>query len=249
MRVRAVLTDPLLITPVATACALGAAFVTAGLRLNAAGGGDALRQMTLAGCLMLALVLPALAAVAMGAARAPARRKWLGLAVLADLAGLVLVIAATGMEGFRVLDALKVYLILTAFCACWFALADVLVRAGRGMGVVIAGVSAAAMLALPVWVMPVVRAVDAPVQQQMVTATTLLCPVYGVLAAVRETVTLSWHQAPVMYRLSALGQDIPIALPAWWAPVAVYGGLTLLFTGLGWAGDAAWRRRGGAAAV
>ena len=176
------------------------------------------------GQLMLGLVVATVAAIAWAAGIAPGSpragvRTWVGVAILALAIG-VWLSALAGMTGrLGVGEVGRVWLLFAAWLALWTAAGVVLRPLGAARAVVIAGVPALVLLALPVAITPGYRAVlaawGAGATETLSGWMAQACPTLGVIAAIWDSAPFVWPQRPVMYGLTPLGQDFPMPLPAW----------------------------------
>ena len=182
---------------------------------------------------MFGLLLAAsLATIGWTASVQEPRRLWrifLGTAAIAKICGLLLLIVGLGSGILRFVDILKALVVLTSWLVALSAMVAALRRWGAGMAVMGTGLIAVMLLAVPVTLMPVVRVAGQSRQAGAVVTITHLCPSLAMLAAVWDSVPLEWGKMNQMYHLTALGQDVPMNLPAWWLST----GLFLAMAGMG----------------
>jgi hypothetical protein len=172
------------------------------------------------------------------------RRVFLGFALAGDAAGILAVAVGvtTGLLGWR--TAIQLYIVMAAWMGMWSGVAWLLGRWGAGIGVALSLTCAMLLMAGPVTLVPLARLPGAPRafvnrwQPLVVTGIAGACPMLAALDAMKPEVRLDWPQLPQMYRMSGLGQEIPIELPRWWIAAAVYAGVGLV----GAISGGRWRR-------
>ncbi len=75
-------------------------------------------------------------------------------------------------------------------------------------------------MAAPITFMPLFRAME-PAERPAATNTMAnICPTLAILDATGAD--YSWMQESVMYNLTALGQDMPLTYPHWWATATIF---------------------------
>jgi hypothetical protein len=156
---------------------------------------------------------------------------FLGFAMIVDACGILLAIVALTTRRIGVGDVVRIYFVLAAWVAMWVQLTWLLRQMGPRMGAGAASVTAAlAMLlfAAPVTAVPLVRASGAwgpGVQERVIRGVAVGTPMLGALDAMRGSVGVGWAQRSEMYRLSGLGQDVPMGPANWWVNALTYGGI------------------------
>lgn len=78
------------------------------------------------------------------------------------------------------------------------------------------------ILAGPFWIGGLLEAVDQSSRGQIVTVAVYANPFYSVASAIAEETEFVWHLSPVMYRITRIGSDVPVAAPSWYAATVVY---------------------------
>jgi hypothetical protein len=168
--------------------------------------------------LWTALAAPVLAASGRTALAALLRG---GIVADASLASLLALWAACDEMTFPA--ALKIYCILAAMALAGIA-ATRLARtpAGRCAFAVAASAVLLAALASPFWVGGAIHAQPRATAEAITAAAVYANPFYAATAALAETARFVWHQAPMMYRITRVG-DYAAAPPLLWYPaVAIY---------------------------
>ncbi len=197
------------------------------------GGGAAVRVNTFVGWVGVLFLLDTLAAIGWagwmhagtnGAEIAAERGRTARLGFIRLACGSCAMLATVGLtEGFiGWMGTLRLCLLLVAWMGLWSSVAWLLCRWSAGVGLSLT----AAMLLLsgPISLVPLARAAGAasPWQGRIAQGIALGCPLLGSLDAMRPAIRIDWAQLPLMYRMSGLGQDIPLSLPPWWLNALVY---------------------------
>jgi len=166
--------------------------------------------------LWTALAAPVLAAFGRTAMAALLRG---GIVADASLASLLVLWAACDEMTFPA--ALKIYCILAAVALAGIA-ATRLARtpAGRCACAVAASAVLLAALASPFWIGGAIHGQPRATAEGVAAAAVYANPFYAATACLTETARFVWHQAPVMYRITRIG-DYAAAPPLLWYPAAI----------------------------
>ena len=158
------------------------------------------------------------------------RQVFLGYAILADMAGLILLILGVGGHFIGWEEWLHLYVLFAAWLAFFTCVPWALQRWGGGVSVGLPALLAFMLAAAPIAWMPVVRAAahwgsaeaSSPWQGRLVQAMAGSCPTLAIIQSLRPSVLIDWPVLPRMYALSGLGQDVAISLLPWWVNVVAY---------------------------
>ena len=145
--------------------------------------------------------------------------------VVADASGVTLLVLAGISPHVTLLAALKVYCALAA--TALFAIALVCCgsrRPGRCGAAVAAACVLAAALGTPLWTGGLLALGGQEAKQAAVAWAVYANPFYSVTAAVVERTRFVWHQAPVMYNITRIGDYASPPPTPWWAAAAIYAG-------------------------
>jgi hypothetical protein len=77
-------------------------------------------------------------------------------------------------------------------------------------------------LVSPFWIGGALRAAPEDWAGRIAAAGVYVNPFYAVTGALAESAKFIWHQAPVLYRITRLGDYAPAPAPAWYAPVPLF---------------------------
>ena len=197
--------------------------------VSGAPSGNCILAALAAGTIWTAVASPIMSAGAAGALASAMR-----LAAVVDTAGVsLLVIWLCGRVGIGggvgFVAAVKIYCVWAVMALAGFA-AVFLARsaAGRYAIGVAAGLVGLLAAASPFWTNGIVEHVDAQTRQAVVTAAVQCNPFYAVMASVVDQTRLVWHQAPVLYDITRIGQYNAPA-PAMWHPFVIRCGALALF--------------------
>ncbi len=153
-----------------------------------------------------------------------------GVVVDASIPALV-VLAAAGPV--TVIEAVKVYLILAAVALFAVALVRVARTArGRGALAVTASVLLFVLLASPLWVAGPADATSGNLSRAVVRFAVTANPFYAVSSAVVGSTGFVWHQAPVMYPLTWLGEHLSFPPVRWHHTAVLYGCIAAILGGV-----------------
>jgi hypothetical protein len=158
-------------------------------------------------------------------------RLLLGYAMMVTGCGLLLLWIGVGGDFITAGDVARIVAILAAWTGMWMQITCVFrrVTGGRGPFAAVGGLSLAMLFfAAPVTLLPAARALTGHSQEMAVTTIGWATPLLGTLGAMKQSILVGWATKPQMYQLSALGQDIPMALPAWWHGTMLYAGIATL---------------------
>lgn len=153
-----------------------------------------------------------------------------GVVVDASIPALILLVAAGPMT---VLEAVKVYCILAAV-ALW---AIALVRIartpwGRSALSVAASTVILALLASPLWVAGPADALSGAARRAVVRFAVTANPFYAVSRATVESTGFVWHQAPVMYPLTWIGEHLTSPPVPWYHTAVLYAAVAAMLGGV-----------------
>lgn len=152
-------------------------------------------------------------------------------ALIADACGLLIILFGLSSNAITFIDCLQLYALLIAWLGFVAAATAFLARFNVGLAVTLASTLSMITLAAPVALVPIVRQLaGTPYQTQFVQAITYFCPTLSMLEAIRPSITFAWAQMPVMYALTPLGQDVPMALAPWHMSLYVWGIPAVLIT-------------------
>ena len=116
------------------------------------------------------------------------------------------------------LGAVKIYAVLAAMALLSVAAVRVPSREPtRYVAAVIVSVLMAAACAGPFWSGGLLRLVEEPARQQLVRQLVYWNPFYCVLDAVVRQTGVVWHQLPVLYRITRIGDYVAAPPPVWHA--------------------------------
>ena len=204
--------------------AMAAAVATIAVEMGVFAAGLAWRMPRLhaaLAALAVCVLWTALAAPVLGAFGRTAMGALLRGGIVADasLAGLLVLWAACDEMTFPA--ALKIYCILAAMALAGIA-ATRLARtpAGRCACAVLASAVLLAALASPFWIGGAIHGQTRATAEGAAAAAVYANPFYAATACLTETARLIWHQAPVMYRFTRIG-DYAAAPPLLWYPAVV----------------------------
>lgn len=149
--------------------------------------------------------------------------------IVADASAVALLVLWLATPYVTFLAAVEIYCILAAV-ALATAAAVLTVRPGTGRTV--AAVVAASILVLalasPFWIGGLLQETHGEAKQAVVTWAVAANPFYSILSAVVDETAFVWHLAPVMYRITRIGDyAAPPPIP-WYSAVVVYGILALM---------------------
>lgn len=161
---------------------------------------------------------------AAAADRARPIHAFIGYALLVISAGLLILTIGSSGGYINLAQSLRLTLLLAAWVGLWSALTWSLRRWGAGVSIAVSLTAATLLLAAPVTLVPVARAISIERQTLATNAIALASPLLGMVQALRPEFQLDWTQMPRMYALSGLGQDMPIQLPPWWCNASLYSG-------------------------
>jgi len=94
------------------------------------------------------------------------------------------------------------------------------------VAVVAAGVFLA-LLAAPFWTNGLLLTLTGAGRAWALRVLTVVDPAFGMAAATAERLHFVWNEAPLMYRVTVIGQYVPAPPVDWYAPVLAYGGLAV----------------------
>jgi len=207
--------------------AAGAVTVAAelGVLLIGRAGGASPRAAVLAALatmtLWVALSAPALAAGGRSGLSALLRG-----GIVVDASAVTLLILWLTTPYVTLVAALQIYCILAAVAlACIAAVRCFRRPLGQAAAAVAAATVLAGALATGFWTGGLLRAAGGAALRPAVTAAVVVNPFYSILSAVAEEVRFVWHQAPVMYRLTRIGDYAAPPPVHWTTAVVVYGAL------------------------
>jgi len=143
--------------------------------------------------------------------------------IVADATAVLLVVLWLSRPEVSFLSAVKLYCIYAAVALCGVAGARCAeTQAGRYTAAVIAAVILLTLQAGPFWLSGALQGVPQAHKTAAAGVALRLNPLYGVFSVVAERAGFVWHLAPVMYRITRLGEDIPVP-PVWWyEPAGIY---------------------------
>jgi hypothetical protein len=154
-------------------------------------------------------------------------RKWLAGVVrggtVTDTTALALLIVTLTAQPLTFMAALKVYCILTAFALA----AMTIVRcgrtpAGRRALATICSVLLMAALTTSFWANGVLAELTGNARQLAATWLVAANPFFAIASATANQLHFIWHEAPVMYRITGLGDYAAPAPVAWYAAPLAY---------------------------
>lgn len=156
--------------------------------------------------------------------------------IVADAVGLALLAlwgagAADPREtaSLRFVTAAKIYCIIAAMTLFGWAAGRIgKTAAGRFISAIAAAVAMGAMLTTPLWTGGLLANLPLAARQQAVAAAVWVNPVYSIASASAEELHFVWHQAPVMYERTRIGDIISPPPVAWWSAAVVQAGLAAL---------------------
>ena len=141
--------------------------------------------------------------------------------IVADASLVSLMVLWAACDEMTLAAALKIYCILVAVALAGIA-ATRLARtpAGRCACAVAASAVLLAALASPFWIGGAIHGQTRATAEGVVAAAVYTNPFYAATACLTETARFVWHQAPVMYRITRIG-DYAAAPPLLWYPAAI----------------------------
>ena len=159
--------------------------------------------------------------------------------VVADATGASLLGLWLVCPVFGFLSAIKVYAVLASMAlagmavVCW-------ARSDRGKLIVAAVVAVATLAALttPFWGNGLLLALDGSARQSTATGLVAVNPAFSLASATARDLRWVWNEAPLMYRLTVLGQVVPTPVVAWYVTPLIWLGVAAVATPI-----AVWRRR------
>jgi len=181
----------------------------------------AMLAVLMASGVWVALAAPILAAGAPGALAAVLRG-----GIVADATAVLLVVLWLTRPEVTFLAAVEMYCIYASVALCGVAAGCVAsTPAGRYAAAVVATVVLLAVQAGPFWLPGVCQFVAQGHKTAVAGIGLRANPVYGIFSAMAGDSGFVWHfDAPLMYRITQLGEDIPVPVVRWYHPVAIYLG-------------------------
>lgn len=198
--------------------------VELGVYLLAMACGAGPRNATLAGIVTIAVWL-ALAGPAMSAGGRSAIGVLIRGVVVADASAITLV-ALWGAGPYITLGAAARIYCTCAGMALFAASAVTCARsvAGRCAAAVAGAAVLSTAMATPLWIGGLLRSVDHATSQTIAAWALYINPVYSMASGVAKSTGFVWHQEPVMYGITRIG-DIAAAPPVpWYSAPVIYGG-------------------------
>ncbi len=172
-------------------------------------------------CLAVCVLWTALAAPVLAAFGQTAMGALLRGGIVADASLASLLVLWVACDEMTLPAALKIYCILATVALAGVA-ATRLARtpAGRCTCAVLASAVLLAALASPFWVGGAIHGQPRATAEGVVAVAVFTNPFYAATACLTETARFVWHQAPVMYRITRIG-DYAAAPPLLWYPAVV----------------------------
>lgn len=150
-----------------------------------------------------------------------------------DTCGVILLVAALVSPDVTVLSALAIYLVLVSVGFFAGGVTRLARRAvNRRALAIVAAVVLAAALTTPAWVGGLLRAAEGSTRDAVAAWAVRINPIYPVTSAVAEEIGFVWHQAPVMYGITWLGDIATPPAAPWYSAAAVYAPLAVIFWSL-----------------
>ena len=207
------------------------------------GAGASPRSAALA-TLAVAAVWIALAAPVFAAGGRKAFDMLLRGGAVADATGLTLLGLWLVCPAFGLGSAVKIYAVLVSMALGGIAVVCCS-RSPRGKLIAAAAVSIATLLAMttPFWGNGALIALDGSARQGVATGLVAVNPAFSMASATARDLHWVWNEAPLMYRLTVLGQVMPVPAVGWYVTPLIWLGVAVGATPL-----AVWRRRARVAA-
>ncbi len=140
-----------------------------------------------------------------------------------DTCGVILLVTAFVSLDVPVLSAVAIYLVLVSVGFFAGGVTRLVRRAANRRALaVVAAVVLAAVLTTPAWVGGLLRAAEGSIRDAVAAWAVRINPLYSVTSAVAEEIGFVWHQAPVMYGITWLGDIVTPPAAPWYAAVAIY---------------------------
>ncbi|HAU36402.1 MAG TPA: hypothetical protein DCX07_01625 [Phycisphaerales bacterium] len=154
--------------------------------------------------------------------------------VTADAAAVALLVLWALSPRLGFVPALEVYCTLAAVSLAGVAASRL---ASRRSGRLAAGVAAAIVLALalstPFWMGGILQAVGTDAQRRVALLAVYGNPFYSVASAVAADADFAWQQSGVLYRITRLGDYVPVPACPWYAATVIYGLLAGILAAVG----------------
>jgi len=142
---------------------------------------------------------------------------------IADASAVLLVVLWLSETGVTFVSAAEVYCVWAAMALAAMALVR-MARTSPGRYAVAVGVAALEMLALstPLWVNGLLAALEGSWREGATAWAVRINPFYSILAALAERMHFVWNEAPLMYRLTRIGDYAAPPAVAWYTAVVIY---------------------------
>ena len=225
---------------------LAAAAVTIGLELGAFGlilacGGSRLGAVLASLAVMVSWT--ALSPAVLAAGGRSGLSALLRGGIVADASAVTLVVLWLATPAVTLLAAVKVYCTLVAMAiAAVAAVRCARTEFGRYALAVVVAAGLMAAVTTPFWTGGLLLAANAPARQTAASLAVWLNPFYCVTVAIVQEARFVWHQAPVMYHITRIG-DYAAAPPAlWYTSAAACAALAAVLAGANWLTACRYRR-------
>jgi len=148
---------------------------------------------------------------------------------VADASAVTLMVLWLDSPFVTLVAAVKIYCTLLAMALLGIAAAGIRRRpAGRYAGAVVSAAVMFAALTTPFWTGGLLAATAGELRQDVVRWAVMVNPFYCITAAVAEQTAFTWHQAPMLYELTRIGDYAAPPPPAWYAAAWRFAAVALI---------------------
>lgn len=182
--------------------------------------------------LAVATLWTALAAPVLAAEAADGLGAVLRAGIVADASAVALIVLWLSCPQVGLLGAVKIYCILAAMTLPAMAVSRLACGPGGRFALAVATATGfVAALASPFWIGGALRVASRRATGMISAAAVNVNPFYAVTAAISDSARFVWHQAPVMYRITRIG-DYAVSIPHWYVPVLLCCAAAAVFAAL-----------------
>lgn len=179
------------------------------------------------GCLLATLVVGVVWIVLAGPTVAAGGKNWvsglLRAGMIADATGIVLLVLWLVSPDVRFLSALKMYCVFVSLgIACIAAGRLAVTWGGRLVSGVVASVLLFGVLCSPLWIPGVLEQVPSEHRVAVASVAAQINPIYSIFASLADETGFVWHYAPLMYRITTVGEDVAVSAVRWYAAICIY---------------------------
>ena len=199
-----------------------------GVYAAATSAGSGPREALLA-TLAVTVVWVALAGAVLAASGADTLGAMFRGGCLADAAGVGILVLTAFCPVLTFLATVQVYCTLVGMAMLAVAVSRLARRPAGRYALAVATASVLVVsLASPWWVGGAMRVGSQPMAEAAAAVAVYVNPFYAVTAAVADTTRFVWHEAPVLYRITRIGDYAAAPAPLWWASSAIHAAVALV---------------------